>query len=230
MSLDQSSQLPLDLSHSVSHLREDLIESEANRTAVAMVDSWPNWPGNVVVLAGPVGSGKTHIASTWSEMSDALTLRANEFASQQDDLIKKVGEGNNVLLEDLVEGFQEEQGLFHLINSVKSAGSYCLITSRYWPKEWNIKLPDLRSRLMAAQLVELSEPDDNLLRQVMVKLFADRQISVEAHVIDYCVLRMERSLESAARLVSLIDAKALAERKTITRKIAALALDELGMA
>ncbi|MEL7428724.1 MAG: hypothetical protein AAFN43_01870 [Pseudomonadota bacterium] len=225
-----ASQLPLDLSHQVSLHRDDLIESNANHTAIAMVDAWPDWPGSVTVLAGPVGSGKTHIASVWAGLAEAQTIVASQFGKDHERWVAAASEGNNLLIEDMGEGFDTENGLFHLLNAIKTSGAFCLITSRSWPREWDIKLPDLRSRLMAAQLVELAEPDDILLQQVMVKLFADRQLNVEPSVVDYCVVRMERSLESAARLVEAIDKTALSSRRMISRNTASLALQELGMA
>lgn len=194
-----------------------------------MIDAWPNWPGHLVVLAGPIGSGKTHIASVWAGETGAICTSAADFENCENDLIAAAGNGKNILIEDMGSDFANEKGLFHLLNTVREAGSYCMITSRTWPREWDISLPDLRSRLTAAQLVELQEPDDELLRQVMIKLFADRQLSVETGVVDYCVLRMERSLESASRLVGKIDRMALAEKKTISKKIAGAALSELGM-
>jgi chromosomal replication initiation ATPase DnaA len=219
-------QFTLELLHQTASGRDDIITSPANETALAMIDAWPKWPGSIAVLAGPVGSGKTHIASVWAQMADAIKADATSF-SHKDELLSSVSNGGNILIEDMTEKVEDETGLFHLLNAVKEAGSYCLITSRTWPKEWQIQLPDLKSRLLAAQLVELSEPDDLLIKQVMAKLFADRQLQVEQHVIDYCVLRMERSLESAARLVNEIDAEALSRQSLITRATAAAALKNL---
>ncbi len=224
-----TSQLPLDLSVPVTHRREDLIESHANKMAILMVDKWPDWPGNVSVLAGPIGAGKTHIASVWADKADAVMCKCVELANRLDEFVKLASQGSNFLVEDATSGFINETAMFHFLNAVKQGGGYALITSRSWPIEWNIKLPDLASRLKAVQIFELSEPDDELLRHVMIKLFADRQLSVDEKVIDYCVLRMERSLESAGRLVEAIDAEAMSRKSAISRTTAANALEHLGM-
>lgn len=221
-------QLPLDLSLEPALSREDLIESPANATAIAMIDAWPDWPGHVAVLAGPVGSGKTHIASVWADMADANRVSIGEFCAAAPDYIDHAASGGSLVLEDLDAPIRDETALFHLLNAVREAGGYCLLTSRSWPREWQIGLPDLKSRMLAAQLVELREPDDLLLRSVMAKLFADRQVEIEARVIEYCVLRMERSLESAARLVAAMDAIALSKKSLVTRAIAAEALKATG--
>ncbi|MDJ0613263.1 MAG: DnaA/Hda family protein [Rhizobiaceae bacterium] len=223
-------QLPLDLELSPATRRDDLIESAANKMALNMIDSWPNWPGQVTILAGPVGSGKSHIGAVWAEMSDARIYSRDALEAGFDKAISDATAGRNLVLEDLGTKSIDEPPLFHLLNSVREAGSYLLVTSRIWPREWDISLPDLRSRLTAAQLVELLEPDDMLIKEVMAKLFHDRQLKVEPHVIEYCVLRMERSLESAAKLVKAMDEEALARKSLITRATASSALERLGMA
>jgi len=224
-----TTQIPLDLTSQPASCREDLIESAANQMAISMVDAWPNWPGAIAILAGPVGSGKTHIAKAWINTVEGEVFECSKIGQNLDQIIALAEAGKCILIEDASEGSIDETALFHIINAVRQASSYCLITSRSWPVEWQIKLPDLLSRLKAAQLVELEEPDDQLLKMVMFKLFSDRQLMVDEKVIDYCVLRMERSLGSAGKLVAAIDADALSRKSSITRATAANALDALGM-
>lgn len=224
-----SPQLPLDLSVPVAHLREDLIESKANEMAISMIDNWPDWPARVSVLAGPVGAGKTHIANVWADKAKAVSCACVDLARNLDDYVKFATDKGNFLIEDAGSGVIDETAMFHFLNAIKQGEGYCLITSRSWPIEWNVTLPDLASRLKAVQVFELSEPDDELLRHVMVKLFADRQLTVDEKIIDYCVLRMERSLESAGRLVDAIDAEAMSRKSAISRSTAAQALERLGM-
>ncbi|MEM9277264.1 MAG: hypothetical protein AAGA76_01675 [Pseudomonadota bacterium] len=224
-----STQLPFDLSHAPSAKREDLIESAANATAIAMIDAWPEWPGRLTVLAGPVGSGKSHIANAWIDLAGGMICDIADVGELMPKVQSCLDSGGNVVLEDAGPERINETDLFHLINSVRQAKTYCLVTSRSWPLEWKIQLPDLVSRLRAAQVVELLEPDDLLLKQVMIKLFADRQLIIDEKVVDFCVLRMERSLETAAKLVSAIDAEALSRKSPISRSIAGKALEKLGM-
>src|SRR5690606_40321155 len=92
------------------------------------------------------------------------------------------------------------------------------------PAAWQVALPDLESRLRAAAVVEVAEPDDALLEGVITKLFADRQLSVEPNLVTYLVRRMERSLDAAMRLVDRLDRAALEEKTRITRAFAASVL------
>jgi chromosomal replication initiation ATPase DnaA len=211
---DGPRQLPLDLGHTTGHSRNDLVVSAANREAVALIDRWPDWPSPVVVLAGPPGSGKSHIASIWRGMSGAASLDAGRIAIDAAPM-------RPVVIDDADRKPLDERGLFHLINAVGASGTHLLLTARRFPAAWNVTLPDLSSRLKAAATVEIHEPDDLLLAGVITKLFADRQVEVEAHVVQYLVRRIERSLSTAISVVDRLDRAALQHKMRITRALAA---------
>ncbi len=132
-----------------------------------------------------------------------------------------------MLIEDIDRNGFDETALFHLINAVREHGTAALITTRLWPAGWNVSLPDLASRLKAATVVEIGEPDEELLAQVLVKLFADRQVKVDDKLIFWLVARMERSLAAAQRIVTRLDQLALARGSRITRALAAEVLAEM---
>lgn len=215
--MDKPRQLPLELQHSTGFSRDDLIVADCNRQAVDLIDRWPDWSAPVAVLAGPTGSGKTHLSSIWCEASGAIELTPASLAEAD---LERLGK-RPVLIEDVGSGPFDENGLFHIINSVLQSGSCLLLTSRQFPAGWPVQLPDLASRLKAAMIVEISEPDEQLLGGVMMKLFADRQITVEPHVISYLVHRIERSLATAMAVVDRLDATALENKSRITRVLAA---------
>ncbi|MGY4749031.1 hypothetical protein ACVNHC_04120 [Pannonibacter sp. Q-1] len=218
---DTPRQLPLILPHEQALSRDDFLEGEANHAALEMIESWPDWPAPVTVLAGPVGSGKTHLVEIWRALSGAVVIQARDLTSEKmADLVA----AGAVAVEDAHRGF-DETALFHLINAARQAGASLLITSRTWPSSWPLTLPDLVSRLRAATPVEILEPDDGLLRCVLVKLFADRQVAIDQGVVDYLVVRMERSLGVAGRLVAALDAEALAAGSRITRSLAGKVLE-----
>ena len=215
-------QLPLNLTHRAAMTRADFLTGEANRAAIALIDGWPAWPDRAVLLSGPAGSGKTHLVEIWRHVSGASVVAA----SAAGDVEALVAAGA-VAVEDLHAGPLDEAGLFHLINRCRERRVPLLMTSRLPAGALRVGLPDLASRLRAAWPITLGAPDDALLRLVLVKLFADRQLTVEASVIETIVRRMERSLEAADRIVAELDREALAGGRAISRRLAAETLAQV---
>jgi chromosomal replication initiation ATPase DnaA len=216
-------QIPLALAHEPALGRDDLVVTPANAEAVSMVDRWPDWPSPVVVLAGPAGSGKSHLASIWREWSGAVSVPAAELGGMEG------APARPVLVDGIGDAPFDEAALFHVVNAVRANGTHLLLTSRRFPLAWGARLPDLVSRLKAATTVEVHEPDDALLEGVIAKLFADRQVEVEPHVVSYLARRIERSVGTAIDVVDRLDRAALEEKSRITRALAARvvsALDE----
>ena len=220
-----ASQLILELPHIPALGGEDFLVSASNAKAVRLVESWPNWAGPICIIAGPEGSGKTHLVNVWRARSGARAYAANAIGEAIGAVLETPGP---VAIEDVDAGAFDEHAAFHLLNLAREKRFEVLITGRSAPGVWDIALPDLRSRLRSAALVEIEEPDDTLLREVLVKLFADRQLGVAPEVIDYIMPRMERSMAGAVAIVQALDHAALAERKGVTRPLAAKLLGEKG--
>lgn len=199
--------------------RDSLLVGQANAAAVALLDTWPQWSSPYALLAGPTGSGKSHIAHAWKARADALVLSANAIDI---DLLQS---GRHVLIDDIGPGLFDETQLFHLMNWVNQNGKTLLMTSTSWPGAWQVQTPDLLSRLRAATTVEIYEPDDLMLRSIFIKLFTDRQLLVDAGVADYLVLRVERSLRSAIEVVDALDRLSLSRQSRITKRLAGEVLE-----
>ena len=222
-------QLAFDLPAQEAWRREDFFVSPANAVALAAVDGWRDWPLGKLVLVGPEGSGKTHLARMWAAAVGARIVAGAELAGAElaGADIAQLAAGGPVVVEDaeaVAGNRQAEEALFHLHNMVVPQAPL-LLTARQPARDWGITLPDLRSRMDAASLARLEPPDDALLAAVLVKLFGDRQVVVPAALIPWMVTRMERSLAVARRLVAALDARALAEGKPISRAMAAALLD-----
>ena len=212
-------QLAFDLPARKMYHREDFFTSTSNALALAALEDWRQWPGGKLLLTGPEGSGKTHMAHIWAGMSGAVFLRAGDLAAL--DLTPLTGA--TVVVEDAAElagDAAAEVALFHLHNLV-TLGGHLLLTATTKPRDWGIVLADLASRLLAAPLAQLQAPDDALLAAVLVKLFADRQISVNTTLIQYLISRMDRSFGAARALVAALDAAALARGGPVSRALAA---------
>jgi len=220
----QPQQLVFELPHRPAMGLEDFLVSESNAAAVALIDRWPEWPVGAAVLVGPKGSGKTHLANVWQLRSASIRVEASEVSR---DEVPAIASAGAVIIED-VQKLSDEAGLFHLLNLVREQRLQILLTTDTAPGDLCIGLPDLHSRVKALPLASIATPDDALLRAVLVKLFTDRQLNVEPHIIDYVLVRMERSMWAAERFVAAADRKALALQRRVTRAIAASSLDTLG--
>lgn len=210
-------QLTLDLPHDEAMSRGDFIVSDANRHALGFVDSWPDWPANVALLIGPAGSGKTHLANIWAHEAGAQRHRAKNLTFEN---ITPWLETGALVLEDLDFNSLDEVALFHLVNTVRGGQGFLLMTCEQPLSHWSLALPDLASRLRAAVPVDIGAPDDDLMRQIFLKQFTDRQIIIEPSVIDYLVSRMERSLNSVREVVCRLDEASFSQGRAITKRLA----------
>jgi chromosomal replication initiation ATPase DnaA len=211
-------QLAFALPHTESLSREDFLEGPANAAALALVDSWPDWPNRIMLLAGPEGSGKSHLATVWAEMAGARSTAAHSLTS---DSVPGALATGALVVEDLNPPGFDERALFHLLNLAREDEAFVLITARLPPAAMEVELRDLRSRLRAIPAVTLQPPDDQLLRALLVKFCADRQLSVDETVVTYLATRVERSFVAARRTVELLDAEALRLGRPVTRALAA---------
>jgi chromosomal replication initiation ATPase DnaA len=210
-------QLALALPHAESFAHEDFLVGGSNETALAAIERWPDWPDRSFALAGPEGSGKSHLAAIWAEKSGARRVSAR--ALGETDLLAALATGA-LVIEDASARI-DERSLFHLLNLVREEEAWLLLTSRTAPTGWTVALPDLVSRLRAMPVARVSAPDDALLSAVLVKLFADRQLAVDESLIRYVGTRIERSFAAAREAVATLDREALRQKRPVTRALAA---------
>lgn len=212
-------QLTFDLPAVARLTRDDFSPSPANALALAAIDGWRNWPNRKMLLVGPKGAGKSHLAQIWAADAGATLVPANKL---KDFDLSGLAATAAIAIEDadtLASDAAGEVALFHLHNMLAASGAL-LLTARTPPRDWGLTLPDLASRLQAAPLTRIEAPDDALLAAVLAKLFSDRQLSVPANLIAYLITRMDRSIAAAHALVDALDARALSQHRPITRALA----------
>ena len=210
-------QLAFALDHAESFAREDFFVGPSNAQALALVEAWPDWPAPALVLAGPEGSGKSHLAAIWAETAGARFLSARALAASGLPAALATGA---LVVED-APARPDERALFHLINLTREHEAWLLVTASTPPAQWKVALPDLLSRLRAIPTATLEPPDDALLRAVLVKLFADRQLAVDEGLIGFIATRIERSFAAARAAVDALDREALRQQRPVTRALAA---------
>jgi len=211
-------QLALALPHAESLTRDNFMEGAANAQALALIDCWPDWPNRVMMLAGPEGSGKSHLAAIWAAEAGARSISAHALATA--DVPGELTTGA-LVVDDLDPATFDERALFHLLNLARQDEAFVLLTGRTLPSAFSVQLPDLQSRLRAVTAVTLTLPDDQLFRALIVKFCADRQMSVDDSIVSYLATRIERSFAAARQAVELLDQEALRQRRPVTRALAA---------
>ena len=217
-------QLTLDMPLEPRFGAHDFLVGAANEAAVATLERWPDWPDRLMLLVGAQGSGKSHLAAIWAGRAGAATLPARSVTGREVDRLADAGA---LVLEDLDRGPLAEPDLFHLFNLGRERGRFLLVTSGRDPASCGVRLPDLLSRLRLAPSIELGPPDDALFRAVLVKHFHDRQLLVDASVVEFVAARIERSYASAARVVAALDREALSLGRRVTRPVAALVIGRM---
>ncbi len=200
---------------SVGHVQ--FCDGRSNAAARGALNRWRSWPSGVLILVGPSGCGKSHLAGLWSK-----TVQGQIISST---CIPQRLEGN-IVVENVEQGLDEE-GLFHLLNRAASGRARVLLVGRCGPQGWDVQLGDLASRLRAAELVRIDEPDDDVLSCILQKLCKDRMIKLTDKLIQYLVPRMERSSQGALQLVDALNARSLETSRPVNTALARLVLAEM---
>jgi len=214
MAAENPSQPALDLIHRPALGAEDFFVADCNQDAVNWIDRWPEWPAVALLVYGPTGCGKTHLAQVWCHSNrahfvpDAAALA--EIASQP--------ELPPALVIDDADQPGSEELLFHTYNRMVERGGSILFTARLPASRWGLSLADLRSRMLALPSVAMYQPDEMLMSALLVKLFADCHLEVDAGVINYLTSRIERSFGAAQRVVADINHRSLADRRRVTTR------------
>lgn len=214
-------QLTLDWDHAPSYAREDFLLAPSNAEALRAVEGWRAWPGGLQALLGPEGAGKTHLGAIWAHDAEALVVRGAEIGALD---LTRLAASPRLFIDDADHVGAAEAELFHTLNAVRERGGATLFAARRPPDLWGLKTPDLLSRLRLAPLARLHAPDVDLMRAVLFKLFADRQIAVDANVVAYLAVRLERSIAAARAAVEALDREAMSQGRKLTRALAAKAL------
>jgi chromosomal replication initiation ATPase DnaA len=210
-------QLVFDLPWGQAFGRGDFFVSDSNAAAVRWIERWPEWPSPVLVLYGPRGAGKTHLAHLWCKRAAAILV---EGATLDEAGLAQIIQRRSPRIAVDAADRAPEALLLHLYNAALEAGGSLLVNARQAQGAWRPALADLGSRLRAAPAAEIEPPDDPLLGAVLAKHFADRQVRVAREVVAYLVSRMERSLAAAGEIAAALDRAALSRSGAITIPLA----------
>lgn len=229
---DRIKQFPLKFKPKIDFGRADFMVNKCNEKALRVVEAWPNWSFFSLVLYGPRGCGKSHLAHVFAEHAVSCTERPfsvliiNAREINNKNAVRIHAENPCLAVEDLTTKINEE-ALFHLFNLYQNEGGYVLFTAETAPARMHFKLPDLQSRLNMVPAVAIEEPDDEMLTMLIVKLFNDRQIMISQDVLNYIIQNMQRSFSYARRLVEEIDMISLSRKRAVSIPIVKEAMQTL---
>lgn len=196
-----------------SYNAADFLPGAANLNAYNIVHGWPNWPYSILLLFGPKGCGKTHLAHVFASLSGAIFIDPVRVGAVPADQLLT---GGHCWVLDGAEEVKNEAALAQLINHARARGDYLLLTAHQSARDLPVKLPDLRSRLLALPAFVMGAPDDTLLKGVLAKSFADRQLRIASNVLDYAANHLERSYEAAQQFAASMDELSLAAGRAVT--------------
>ncbi|PHR62759.1 MAG: chromosomal replication initiator DnaA [Robiginitomaculum sp.] len=200
---------------SIGHVQ--FCDGRSNASARSALNRWRSWPSGVLILVGPSGSGKSHLVGLWSKTVQGQIISAS--------CIPQRLQGNIVV--ENTDHELDEEGLFHLLNRAASGQAKVLLVARCGPQGWDVQLGDLGSRLRAAEMVRIDEPDDDVLSCILQKLCKDRMIKLNDKLIQYLIPRMERSSQGALQLVDALNSRSLETSRPVNTALARLVLAEL---
>ena len=212
-----SNQLPLPLTTEDAYLWETFVVSPSNEEAFLHLKAWMDWETPFTLLLGAKGSGKTHLTHVWSEEVDAYKVSSLEAPEKMfEDLNRK--KNTHLAIDPLPHPLSpaQQETLFHLYNTVNRKQGRLLITIDQPLILYDIQLKDLLSRLKASHLVELFNPDDNLVRGLLVKNCSQHQIRIPSATLDYLSVRIKRQYKEIHKTTEILIQEALARKSALT--------------
>ena len=215
-------QLPLPFPHQPSYAAADFLAAPSNEAARAWLERTEDWPEHRLALWGGAGCGKTHLLRLWAGRRGARVLSGATLTGPLEP-VPPAG----IALDD-ADALCDATALLHLLNAAREAQHPVLLAARAAPARWPVRLPDLASRLRAITAVEIAPPEDSLLRALLMRLLADRQLVVGPGLQEWLLLRLPRSPAALREAAARLDRAALASGRGVTKAIAAAIVEEMG--
>lgn len=214
-------QLPLPIFPDPRYAEGDFREAPSNAEARAWLDRTTDWPNGRLALWGEAGRGKTHLLRIWAGRTGAVYWLGSSLSGLPE--LPATG----IALDDAGD-VPDEAALFHLLNAAGEAGLPVLLAARLPPSRWTVRLPDLASRLRAITAVEIGPIEEALLRELLARLFRERNHYYPLDAVHGWLLRrLPRSGAAVREAVARLDAASLGQRRRITVPLAIEVLGEL---
>lgn len=178
----------------------EFLVGESNARAVHQLEHWATWPVMSALLTGPRKSGRSLLARVFAAKSGGRIFDDADRAREAD--------------------------VFHAWNQAQQERRPLLIIAEAAPPAWDVKLPDLRSRLAASPLLEIGPPDDLLMPQLIEHAFERHLLHARPDLVAWLAKRIERSHVAILRVADALESEA-GDRLSIPAARAVLAANGL---
>tara|TARA_B100001093_G_scaffold426401_1_gene420326 strand:+ start:217 stop:873 length:657 start_codon:yes stop_codon:yes gene_type:complete len=204
-------QLTFKFPFKTSYYKEDFYVSSNNFKAYKLIESWPKWPGNFLNIYGPKGCGKTHLSKILSKKIKSMYIDAKDFKNELSFNFKN----NECMIIDNYNNDIETKLFYTTINQIKQHNK-CLVVNTLIPiKKIKVNLSDLKSRFDNFIELGIDLPTDDLLRVIITKFFSDKQVSINAKILEYILKNIDRSYENVFKFIKDLDNESLSSGKSI---------------
>ena len=193
----------------------DFFVSNCNYYAYELINSWPKWEKKIINICGEKYSGKSHLSNIFIQKFKGRIIYANTVNNETLNSLKTF---ENIVLENFTKSVNENL-IYSLFNLMDQDNKYLVINSQIPINEIDFKLNDLKSRLKNCLVAKIQNPDDEMIYALIVKNFADRQISLDKKLIDFIIKRIDRSYGKIFEFIYKIDEISLKKKKSINLNI-----------
>lgn len=167
------SQLSLPLDRPAGAREDHFLIGQANERAVQILEHWASWPVMTAIITGPRKSGRSLLART---------------------MVKRSG---GTMIDDADR--HGETALFHAWNEAQAERRPLFLVANDAPPLWEVKLPDLRSRLGSSPVARIEAPDDALATDILRQFFDRHELVAHDDVVAWVTRRIERTYLSILR-------------------------------
>ena len=205
------SQLIFKFPFKTNYFEEDFYVSSNNFDAYKLIENWPKWPSRYVNIYGPSGCGKTHLANILNKKINSFLVKASEL---NDNILSFIKLKQCLIIDDY-HGNIEEKLFYSLLNQCHQSNQYIIVNTLKPIKSFEIKLNDLKSRFENFIYTGIDLPTDDLIRVILTKNFSDKQVKIDAKLLEYILKNIHRSYEDIFDLIDKLDNLSLSTGKSI---------------
>ena len=216
------SQLTFQFPFKTNYFEEDFYVSTNNFNAYRLIESWPKWSSRYINIFGPPGCGKTHLANIFKKKINSFLIKASELNNNSLPRIKL----KECLIIDDYKNNIEEKLFYSILNQSYQSNQYVIINSLESIKSLAVVLKDLNSRFDSFVDVGIDLPTDDLIRVILSKNFSDKQVKIEAKLLEYILKNIDRSYENIFDLIDKVDSLSLSSGKSININLIKKALNK----